>query len=368
MVRVGLYCRDIGRWGKGVGKYVREILRHMLATPRPDVHYFAIVPRSVDTALLPPGAEPVFIPDCHRVLQDHFFAARAVNRLGLDVAWLPKNVIPYGLRCKAVVSFLDLAYFMPEFHAYPLADSLYMKRMFRRSARRADAIVAISENTRQDGIRLLGVPEERIKVIYPGISDVYHPIVDAVRLDEVRARYKLPEQFVFYAGGISPRKNLPRLLEAFRRIQGRIPHALVVTGWNIQNEKEWGAAIAGLDDRLIRLGKVPIEDMPALFNLASIYAHLSLYEGFGFTVPEAQACGTPVLNANVSCMPEIGGEGALYVDPTDIAAVSEGILRLATDPDLVERLAAKGLENARRFRWDEAAGLLQDLLVDVARR
>lgn len=363
MKRVGLYCREFGVWGKGPAEYARQMALAVQREPDPRLDLRIFVPRvTMPQETFGTARYEALGGGDTCLLQDHWNAPRAMNRGALDVVWLPKNTIPFGLRVRAVVSFLDLTCYLPgpsegRFYA------AYQRRMMRRSARRAAHFVAISKHTRSDMMNYLGISEERITVIYPGLSEAYRPVQDKARLAQIRERYGLPEKFIFYASNLSPRKNVPRLIKAFERIRGRVPHALVLTG---------GRANAPVDpalDELVRRGKririlgpVPPEDMPALYTLADVYAHVSLYEGFGFTVLEAQGCGAPVLNSTASCMPEVGGDAALYVDPYDVESIAEGLLRLIEDEELRVRLRANGFLNAPRFSWADAARKLQEVL------
>lgn len=364
MKKVGIYGRELARWGKGTGVYVMEMVRAIINAPDPDLEYYIILPKNLVPLSTCEHVNYVWIPKTHRILQDHFFAPQLMNHMQLDVVWLPKNFIPYRLNCKTVVSFHDLAYFFPEFNAYPWSDCLYMKHMFRRSARLADVIVAISENTKMDAINVLGAPEKKIIVIYHGVNDVYKQISDQNILNSIRERYRLPDRFIFYAGNTTPRKNLDRLFAAFKKVKDRLPHYIVMTGWIMDSARKLLRSIAGIEDRIIKLGKVPQDDLPIIYNLASLYAHLSLYEGFGLTVLEAQACGVPVLNSNLSCMPEVGGEGAYYVDPYNIDEIADRLVRVATDSKLRQLLIRKGLDNVKRFSWKRSARMLQDIFIN----
>ena len=362
MKRVGLYCRELARQGTGPAEYVRAMVAAILKYPDPRLELALILPKACPR---PAGADKAFcveIPEAHRLLQDHWHAPRAVNPLGLDALWLPKNVTPYGLRCKPVVTLLDLAYFRPEYDAYPFADTVYMKAMMRRTARRAAHIVAISEATKRDAVEILTVPEDKISVVYPAVSDAFRVINSPEALDAVRKRLGLPEQFLFFAGSLTPRKNLARLLMAFAKVKSDIPHGVVVTGALSYGIRDFHRLVADMQDRLVVLGKVPPQDLPAIYNLAALYAHVSLYEGFGLTVVEAQACGTAVLNSTASCMPEVGGPGALYVDPLDVDCIADGILRLVQDEALRDDLVRKGFENVKRFKPETSARQLQEIL------
>jgi glycosyltransferase involved in cell wall biosynthesis len=233
----------------------------------------------------------------------------------------------------------------------------YLHQAVDRAVARADLILADSENTRQDLLRFKGADPGKVKVLYLGVEPHFHPIEDRPFLEAVRTRYKLPERFFFMAGTIQPRKNLPRLFEALAglREEQRIP--IVVAGkpgWLYQDTFD-AVERLGLQKWVRFLGFVPDEDLPALYNLALALTYVPLYEGFGLDVLEAMACGSPVLTSSTSSLPEVTGDAAVLVDPTDVAAIRGGLRRLLEDAELRSRLRQAGLERAKRFTWDRAA-------------
>lgn len=347
--QIGLYCRELGGWGKGTAKHIQEIVNAIAKHPAHDLDFHLIAPELALRKAEWDGIQFHPLPAGHRLIQDHLYAAKVLNKIPLDLVWCPKNVIPYGLKHKALVTFLDLAYFLPQYRAYGFFDNIYMKFMFRRSASKAAKLTALSENTRQDAIKLLKVPPQKISVFYPIVSAKYRPITDASKLKAVKERYHLPDRFIFFAGDLSPRKNISRLLQALKIILDKTPLSIVVTGTLLRNSGETCRLLDLLGRNALRLGKIQEQDLPVIYSLSEIYAHVSLYEGFGLPIIEAQACGVPVLSSNVSCMPEVAGDGALYVNPYDINAIADGLLRLATDYELRQALIKKGLKNASRF-------------------
>ncbi len=186
---------------------------------------------------------------------------------------------------------------------------------------------------------------------------MYHRVDDADRLRIVKEKYGLPAQFVLYTGSLSPRKNLVRLLQAFAQLRGKVPHKLALTGsksWKDRSVYEMMDTLK-LRDRIVQLGYVEEEDMPALYTLADAYAYPSLYEGFGLPVLEAMQCGCPVVASDVSSVPEVAGEAAILVDPHDVDAISNAIHTVLTDTPTREKLVASGLGRAEMFSWRRCA-------------
>lgn len=273
------------------------------------------------------------------------------------------HLLPYFRRIRTVFTLHDLIPLLfPEFHL-PL-NRWFLNLMFPRFLRRADAIVAVSECTKKDAIRIYGTPEEKITVIYNGVDARFHPVRDAETLRRVRAAYRLPEAYILYVGTIEPRKNLARLLDAYHALrQAGYPHKLAIVGakgWLYQPVFDRIAAL-GLQDEVIFPGYIADEDLPAVYSGAALFAFPSLYEGFGIPPLEAMACGVPTLVSDTSSLPEVVGDAALQVSPTDTGAIKAGMERILSDAALARQLAGRGPERARMFTWDKAARQLVDL-------
>lgn len=247
---------------------------------------------------------------------------------------------------------------------YQFSRVLWWRLHYRYVCRRARLFLAISEFTKQEMVKILHIPPEKIEVIPCACSPEMKPITDKRRLFDLCTKYHLPEYFVLFVGNFNPRKNLEQLIKAFdlAKKQG-IPHQLIIAGeqgWKFNRD----AALQGIQhtEDIRFIGYVPDEDMPALYSAADLFVFPSLYEGFGIPVIEAQACGTPVLTSNGSALPEVGGDEAVYVDPYDIEDISNGILQVLQNPALMEQLRQNGLSNARRFSWRTSAEQLDKVI------
>ncbi|RME35317.1 MAG: glycosyltransferase family 1 protein [Thermoflexia bacterium] len=277
---------------------------------------------------------------------------------GVDLFHATEHLLPRLSSVRTVFTLHDLIFlFYPETHK-PL-NRWFLTLMMPRFLRAADAVIAVSECTKRDAVRAYGIPEEKITVIYEGVSPRFRP-ASPEAIQAVRAKYRLPERFILYVGTIEPRKNLTALLEAYAALQSRnTQHAarLVIVG-----KKGWlyGGFFRrlrelGLEERVHFTGYVPDGDLPAIYSAADLFVFPSLYEGFGLPVLEAMACGVPVVCSNTSSLPEVAGDAALLADPTDIRALVAAMERALTDEALRASLRARGLERARQFTWEEAA-------------
>ncbi len=208
----------------------------------------------------------------------------------------------------------------------------------------------------------MNVPPHKIVVLYPGIGPHFRRVEDAERLRAVRSKYQMPERFLLHVGTIEPRKNLERLIAAYKQVRDERSGASAEQG-------AFGLILAGkpgwLADGILRLagetagvqlaGPVADEDLPALYTIASGLVYPSLYEGFGFPPLEALACGTPAVASNTSSLPELLGDAALLVDPHDTAALCHALRRLLDEPDLARTARTAGPRQAAHFSWPRAA-------------
>jgi glycosyltransferase involved in cell wall biosynthesis len=287
-----------------------------------------------------------------------------------DVLFVPAHVIPWPntMGVPAVVTIHDLGYlYYPEKH--PLFNRLYLNWSTQHSARVARRIIAVSKATAHDLVALNGVPEEKIRVVYSGVDEILKPVRDESQIAELRERLGIPGPYLLHVGSLQPRKNLTRLLEAFDQIKNTTgPLTLVLAG---QRGWEYHRFIdrikqMGLEGRVILPGYVPDEDLAALYSGALVYVFPSLHEGFGFPALEAMACGTPVVCANTSSLPELVGDAALTVAPSDVYGLSEALLRLLNDKSLREDFSKRGIERASMFTWESCVSHTLEVLVEAA--
>jgi glycosyltransferase involved in cell wall biosynthesis len=344
----------------GVGYYTEHLLQHLA---REVVHtgdeLIVVSNKPIDTqAPLPPH---VRVHDGHRfpirIGWMQLRAASALAALQPDVAHFTNGMIPIGSPVATVVTVHDMSLRLyPNCH--PVRRLLLNRPLMHHAIRQATSIVTVSNSARRDLLRLHGVAADRVSVVHEAASSFFRPISDGPMLEDVRARYSLPRQFLLYVGTIEPRKNLTRLMTAFAEARKRgIPHHLVCAGPYGWSSRDLAGRIErlGIRDAVHFTGYVPFEHLPAIYNLAEFFAFPSLYEGFGLPVVEAMACGVPVLTSSTSSLGEIAGDAAETIDPTSTDAMTEGIVRLATDATLRRDRSERGLARARSFSWTQTA-------------
>jgi glycosyltransferase involved in cell wall biosynthesis len=244
----------------------------------------------------------------------------------------------------------------------------YLKANVPRAVQRADWVLTDSESTRRDAIELLRVPPDKLSVLYPGVEARFRPVLDTESRARVRRKYGLPPCFVLGVGTVQPRKNYERLLEAFVQIESQELSLVIVGGKGWLYERLFGRVQElKITDRVIFTGYIDDIDLPLVYNLAELFVFPSLYEGFGIPPLEAMACGTPVVAADNSSLPEVVGDAGLLVDAENVEALADAISRVLNDAVLRQTLIERGLSRVEQFTWERAARTLLSTYEHVAR-
>jgi alpha-1,3-rhamnosyl/mannosyltransferase len=244
------------------------------------------------------------------------------------------------------------SWLMPELHtpATRRADAAAAETF-----RRAHRLIAVSEATKRDAVRILNIPPDRIEVIHSGVAPAFFDVQPAA-IESVRARYGLVKPFVFALGAIEPRKNIPALIAAFEALPPSIrEHFDLVLAGPMAWAPPATAALVREGHTARYLGYIPEPDLPAVTAAATVFACPSLYEGFGFPLAQAMAAGVPSIASNVSSLPEIAGDAAILIDPRSLSDLRDALERLLLSADLRADLAAKGRARVRRFTWENTA-------------
>lgn len=388
-MKIGIDYTSAARQGAGIGRLTRNIIRALAEMER-SKHEYTLLVQGRDLPFPPATPDPrnvaTGISNANwrerrtRISERWWHRIWHKLRVPLPVEWVigPVDVFhspdftlpPTQRRTRTIVTVHDLSFLrLP--HCFEPALLDYLKTNVPPSVRRADCVLADSENTRRDAIELLDLPPERVRTIYCGVEPRFCPIDDTEQLERVRARYHLPARFVLSLGTIQPRKNYGALIRAFANLatQDLVARdlSLVIVGgkgWLYQDVFQ-AVSDLGLQDRVLLPGFVDDVDLPALYNLAEYFVFPSLYEGFGLPPLEAMACATPVIVADNSSLPEVVGDAGLLVDAGDVDAIGGAMQRLAGDTALRHTLVERGLRQARQFTWEKAAQALLETYEEV---
>ncbi len=277
----------------------------------------------------------------------------------IDVFHGPLNVLPLAMRTPKVVTIHDLAFLRyPE--QLPKARRAYMIAATRLSARHADRIIAVSENTADDLAAWLGPLDDRV-VLIPEAPSPRIAQMSGSSLDAFRKHAGIDGPYILAVGTLEPRKNLDFFLRVFACVADRIPHRLVLVGPEGWMTGPFHRTLDELDlgDRVRLTGFVSDAELGGWYSAADVFVFPSIYEGFGLPAVEAMTCGAPILASDASCFPDVIGDAGLLLPPTDLEAWSEALVRIVTDRDLNREMRRRSSERGHAFSWERtAAGTL----------
>ncbi len=354
--------------GGGIGRYTRELIKALAQQDRENPYRLFVAGRRMETLPDPPA--PNFTWKVSPLSQE--WLARLWHRARLPIPierWTGPIVLlhatdftlpPTRKGVRTLLTVHDLSFVLAPETATPRLRA-YLNRAVPFSVARADHILADSEATRQDLMTLYHTPPEKISVLYSGVDACFRPVKDEETLNAVRRRYGIGDApYIFSVGTVQPRKNYARLAEAVSRLD--FPELKIVIaggkGW-LDDSLYAQIEKLGLQKRVLFLGFVPDEDLPALYSGARAFAFPSLYEGFGLPPLEAMACGVPVVTSNTSSLPEVVADAALLVDPYSVDELTMALRRVLEDDDLRSALIKRGLARTKRFTWERAASGLR---------
>jgi glycosyltransferase involved in cell wall biosynthesis len=247
---------------------------------------------------------------------------------------------------------------------------LYARTMMNMAAKRACKVLTVSEASKQDILHYLGVPAAKVEVIYNALDERLATPPTAEEITRVRERFLLNAPFILYTGNIKPHKNIDRLIEAFSLLRQRgFEHVkLIIIGDEISKYPNLRRLVHRfqLHQHVRFLGFVSDATLSVLYRLAAVFVFPSLYEGFGLPPLEAMALGTPVITSNVSSLPEVVGDAAVLIDPTDATAIAGAMARVLGDEALRTELTRRGLERVAAFSWTRSVARVREVYHEMA--
>ena len=280
-------------------------------------------------------------------------------------------VIPPGVKGRKITIVHDMAHLACR-ETVGLKNRIWLDLTLKQSCRRADIVLTVSEFSKSEIMKYLKVPEEKIKVMYPGVDlELFHNRYAKEQIDAAKQKYGIVGEYFLYLGTIEPRKNIQRLIEAYeillkRQTTDNLPKLVLAGGKGWLCDAIYQAAQkVDLQDKVLFTGYIDEKDSPLLLAGAKFFCFPSLYEGFGTPPVEAMACGTPVLTANVASMPEILGDHAEYVNPFLAEDIVAGMEKMLLDEQLLEEMSQKGLEYVKRYDWVNSVSQLKEIYESI---
>ena len=356
----------------GPYRYTVNIIRELSKIDKKNNYYIFLNDIVEFDYVLPQNFSIIVKKARSKLYFDYWYIPLISRQYDIDVWIFPKNTFSPFIKGKAIPVFHDIVYFEKELHfrEFSFFDNLHHTIMIPINGKISAMNVAVSDFTASRMQELLNIPSEKIRVIKEGVEDTFRIIKNKEMLEDVIRKYNLQLPFFFYAGSLSPRKNMLNVLKAFNLIKDNIPHYLYVTGgysWRDTDVHDY-IKEKKLENRVIKLGFVTDDDLVALYNLADCYLYPSLYEGFGLPILEAQACGCPVITSNAASCLEVAGEAALIVNPHDVDEIAQAMRQIVSDKKFKRALIEAGKQNIKKYSWQKCARELIILFEDVKER
>jgi len=368
---IGFEAKRLYQNLSGLGNYSRNTV-NLLARYYPENRYVLFVPRLSDL-FTPPASVDIISPISgfskkFGTFWRIFKVSGLLKKSKIDIFHGLSHVLPIGLKrtgIPSVVTIHDLIYLRyPEFYRR-IDRKLYLFHTLT-GCRKATKILAISEQTKNDLVNLLGIDPAKIEVIHQSCNNAYYERVSEEQKAIVREKFNLPEKFILCVGTIEVRKNQLAILEGVANEKLDIPVVIVGKPTSYKRILDEYILVAGLRKQLVFLHDTDTADLQAIYQMAEVMVYPSFYEGFGLPVLEAQASGCPVITSNVSSLPEAGGNGALYVNPANSSEIGKAITSILTNSELKEEMIRKGTRNAQLFGdhivADKLANLYRSIL------
>ncbi len=360
-MRIGIDVGPLSGARTGVGAYTFQLLRALLEAGGHDYLGYSAGLRPPDLSGLPGLAGTRHLPLPTRALYKLWAALGRprVDRLlgGADVCHGTNYFLPPTATARRVITVYDLAFLREPAWCSPKIVGPFSKGV-RRFCHKADAVIACSHATRRDIVSLLDVAEEKVHVAHGAVGEGFQPRDRDESLAVLRDRFGMEAPFLLFVGTLEPRKNVTGLIEAFGKVRKDVPHSLVLvgpTGWNAAPILD-ALSRPELEGRVHRVGYVPRHaDLAWFYSAADAFVFPSHYEGFGLPALEAMACGCPVITSNTSSLPEVCGEAARYVAPTNTRELAAALREVALSEKLRQRLSDRGQARARHFTWAACA-------------
>jgi glycosyltransferase involved in cell wall biosynthesis len=371
-MNVGILSWMIDRKRTGVNNYLYNLIKNMIKNGKADeislIHY----EKSEDPIYS--QVKDIIIPEIPLKLTSAIGIPQAVKNADIDILHVPvhwyNQITPFlfNREIKKVLTIHDLTPILfPEMHTRE--TNLTWKSSLKFIKNRTNIVICDSVSTKNDCMKLLKIPEKRLKVIPLSADEQYKPIKNKEHIrDELKREYNIDYPFILFVGTLEKRKNVPILLKSFYKLKkSKLNHKLVIVGGKGWKYTRIFDLIEGLnlENDVIFTDYVSDEYLVKLYNAADLFVYPSLYEGFGLPPLEAMACGCPVITSNTSSLPEVVGDAGVMVDPNDIDSLTESMIKILTDNEYREEMGRKSLERAHMFSWKKTAEETWDVYKEV---
>lgn len=378
-MKIGIEAQRLFRKKKhGMEVVTLELIRHLQEIDQ-DNEYVIFVKEDEDAGCLKSTANFKIhkTPAFSYPFWEQVYLPRIARKAGLDVLHCTSNTAPVFYASSPMMLTLHDIIYLEKISfagtAYQNFGNLYRRWIAPAAIRRCSTIVTVSAFEKRRIIEKLGLPEDKVKVVYNAANKRFRVIEERNVLEKMAEKYSLPEQFILFFGNTAPKKNTIGVVEAYAHYFEREtnPLPLVITDCTVDYIRQVLNKIStkqkgNMLEKLLVLDYIPFDDLPCIYNLAGLFLYPSLRESFGMPIIEAMACGTPVMTSNVSSMPEVAGDAALLIDPEKPVAIAEGMKEILDNTELQQQMIRRGLRRAAGFSWTNTARQILQLYKNFA--
>ncbi len=372
-MRIGFDSKRAFQNTRGLGNYSRNLINGLL-NDYPDNRYYLFGQPSIDNecanwynsvANQVTIVSPNLGTFLKRKLWRSYLMENDINNCQLDIYHGLSHEIPFKSKnkhTKYIVTIHDLLFLRFKQNFTWIDIQIYLSKI-KYSCKHADLILAVSEQTKQDLIDFLHIPEDKIVVNYQSCSSLYYQEQDHTIKALVKEHYHLPDDYYLFVGALVKHKNIERIIEALSMLPKELQHTLVIVGKETNYKKQLVEVIEKhqLTDKVQFINYIQNEHLPSVYQLAKLLIWPSLFEGFGIPIIEALFSKLPVITSNVGCFSEVGGEGACYVNPESAPEIAEAIESIVTNPVRYAEMQDKGYSYVQKFHIKNTSAHLMEL-------
>ncbi len=361
-MRIGINTRNLlSEKLEGFGQYTLEITKRICQN-HPEHEFYLFFDRPFDEKyVFAKNVTPVIVfpPTRHPVLYVIWFEfamKKALAKYQINLFWSPDGFCNLRTNIPQIITIHDIN-FEHNPKDLPFLVSNYFRYYFPKFAKKAKKIITVSNYSKQDIVSTYKIDEAKVTVVYNGANEQYEPI-EYHQQQQIRDEFTNGNPFFLFVGSLHPRKNVQRLIDAFEIISSKNSQIrLVIVGSSMWKENNLKIA-QNILNKVIFTGHLETGKLTKLMASAKVLTYVPYFEGFGIPLVEAMKCGTPILAANATCLPEVAENAAIYCNPFDVKDIANGMYRMLSEPLLCNELSKLGLEQSKKYHWDNAADLV----------
>jgi glycosyltransferase involved in cell wall biosynthesis len=364
-MRIGVNTFPLHRRITGAGRFTKNLLRALAEIDKDNEYILFLRKDNAGYYSMKSGNFTNVVCDItrkfrlRRILYEHFILPRLARSHNVDVFWSPSDIAPFRLSCISMVTIHDLKRFVLP-HEFPFWERHYFRMFLKTTAKNANLIFTVSQSSGQDIMNYLNIPADRIIVAHNGL-DPSIAEEEGIPFESLKRIHGISRKYILFVGQMIRSKNVPRMIRAFKKCRDADEYDFVLVGqagagWNeIEHTIKKESQNSNLRERIHHIKWATTEHLVSLYKHATALFYASLYEGFGFPIIEAMACGLPIITSNRSSMPEVAGDATILVDPTDETAMTQALGNILTDEETRNTLIRRGYERVKFFSWENTA-------------